>query len=137
MPQFRSVSFHSLGQHEVLVDANLSPQVAAQLRDGGYEASPRSGPWILNADDEKILRHALDTGHVIISADSDFATMLALTGMVAPSLILLRSADHLSPTEQADLLLANLPAVLQDLDSGCVVSISRNHLRVKSLPIRR
>jgi hypothetical protein len=63
--------------------------------------------------------------------------MLALTGMVAPSLILLLSADHLNPTEQAHLLLANLPAVLQDLDIGCVVSISRNHLRVKSLPIRR
>ncbi len=105
-----------------LVDANLSPRVAAHLCDGGYE---------------KILHHALDTGHAIISADSDFATMLALTGMVAPSLILLRSADHLNPTEQAHLPLANLPAVLQDLDSGCVVSISQNHLRVKSLPIQR
>lgn len=108
-----------------LVDANLSPRVAARLCDGGHEASHVQDHGLLNADDEKILHHALDTGHVIISADSDFATMLALTGMVAPSLILLRSADHLNPTEQAHLLLANLPAVLQDLDSGCVASISR------------
>lgn len=120
-----------------LVDANLSPRVATRLRDGGYEVSHVQDHGLLNADDEKILRYALDTSHAIISADSDFATMLALTGMVAPSLILLRSADHLNPTEQADLLLANLPAVLQDLDSGCVVSISQNHLRMKSLPIRR
>lgn len=120
-----------------LVDANLSPRVAARLCDGGYEASHVQDHGLLNADDEKILRHALDAGYVIISADSDFATMLALTGMTSPSLILLRSADHLNPTEQAHLLLANLPAVLQDLDSGCVVSMSRNHLRVKSLPIRR
>ncbi|MGH3874631.1 MAG: DUF5615 family PIN-like protein [Pseudonocardiaceae bacterium] len=121
-----------------LVDANLSPRVAARLGDGGYAASHVQDHGLLNADDEKILRYAFDAGrHVIISADSDFATMLALTGMTSPSLILLRSADHLNPTEQADLLLANLPAVLQDLDSGCVVSMSRNHLRVRSLPIQR
>jgi len=84
-----------------LVDANLSPRVAARLCDGGYEATHVQDHELLNADDEKILRHALDTSHTIISADSDFATMLALTGMVAPSLILLRSADHLNPTEQA------------------------------------
>lgn len=120
-----------------LVDANLSPQVAARLCDGGYEASHVQDHGLLNAGDEKILRHALDTGHVIISADSDFATMLALTGMTAPSLVLLRSAEHLNPTEQAYLLLANLPAVLQDLDSGYVVSMSRNHLHGKSLPIQR
>lgn len=120
-----------------LVDADLSPRVAARLCDGGHEASHVQDHGLLNSDDEKILHYALDAGHVIISADSDFATMLALTGMVAPSLILFRSTDHLSPTEQAHLLLANLPAVLQDLDSGCVDSISQNHLRVKSLPIRR
>jgi predicted nuclease of predicted toxin-antitoxin system len=120
-----------------LVDANLSPRVAARLCDGGgYEASHVHDHGLLNASDEAILRHALDAEHVIISADSDFATMLALTGMASPSLILLRSADHLNPEEQADLLLVNLAKVLQDLHAGCVVSISRNHLRVRSLPIQ-
>ncbi|MGH3770245.1 MAG: DUF5615 family PIN-like protein [Pseudonocardiaceae bacterium] len=61
-----------------LVDANLSPRVAARLCDGGCEASHVQDHGLLNADDEKILHYALDTGHVIISADSDFATMLAL-----------------------------------------------------------
>lgn len=87
--------------------------------------------------DETILCYALDTYQTIVSADSDFATMLALTGGHSPSLILLRSADHLNPDEQACLLLANLPAVAQDLDAGCVVSISRDHLRVRSLHIQR
>lgn len=61
-----------------LVDANLSLRVtAAWLCDGGYEASHVQDHGLLNAGDEKILRHALDTGHVIIPADSNFATMLA------------------------------------------------------------
>lgn len=120
-----------------LVDANLSPQVAARFCDDGYKASHVQDQNLLTASDETILRHALDTSHVIVSADSDFATMLALTGMDSPSLILLRSADHLSPDEQANLLLANLAAMQQDLDAGCVVSISLNHLRIKPLPIRK
>jgi predicted nuclease of predicted toxin-antitoxin system len=120
-----------------LVDANLSPRVATRLCDGGYEADHVQDHGLLNASDETILRNAFDSSYIIVSADSDFATMLALTGMASPSLILLRSADHLSPDEQAQLLLANLPAVLQDLDAGCVVSMSQNHLRVKPLPIQR
>jgi Domain of unknown function (DUF5615) len=44
-----------------LVDANLSPRVATRLCDGGYEASHVQDHGLLNAGDEKILRHALDT----------------------------------------------------------------------------
>lgn len=122
---------------KLLVDANLSPRVAALLSEGGYDASHVQDHGLLTAGDEAILRCALDRSQVIVSADSDFGTMLALTGMSSPSLILLRSADHLSPDEQAHLLLANFPAVAHDLDTGCVVSISRNHLRVRPLPIQR
>jgi hypothetical protein len=55
--------------------------------------------------------------------------------MTVPSLILLRSADHLSPIEQAALLLANLPTVAPDLAIGSVVSLSTSHLRVRRLPM--
>lgn len=113
------------------------PAFAALLSDGGYHASHVQDHGLLTASDETILRCALDTSQVIVSADSDFATMLALTGMSSPSLILLPSADHLSPDEQAHLLLANIPTTAHDLDAGCVVSISRNHLRVRPLPIQR
>ncbi len=62
--------------------------------------------------------------------------MLALAGLRGPSLVLLRSADHLAPDEQAELLLANLPQLVKDLEAGCVVSISTRHLRVRPLPMR-
>jgi hypothetical protein len=61
--------------------------------------------------------------------------MVALGGMTVPSLILLRSADHLPPSEQAALLLANLPTVASDLATGSVVSLSTTHLRVRRLPL--
>jgi predicted nuclease of predicted toxin-antitoxin system len=72
---------------------------------------------------------------VVVSADIDFATMSALGGMEAvPSLIRLRSADHLTPNEQAALLLANLSAVTSDLLSGSVVSLSAMRVTVRPLP---
>lgn len=121
---------------KLLVDANLSPNVVNRLRQGGHDASHVGDHGLLRASDAEILKHAITTGCAIISADSDFATMLALAGLRGPSLILLRSADHLIPDQQAELLLANLPQLVKDLEAGCVVSISTRHLRVRPLPIR-
>jgi predicted nuclease of predicted toxin-antitoxin system len=87
------------------------------------------------ASDEDIMAFALEQIACIISADSDFSTMLALSGADAPSLILFRSADHLVVAEQCALLLANLPTLEADLLAGAVVSISTEHLRVRLLPI--
>jgi hypothetical protein len=61
--------------------------------------------------------------------------MLALAGLSAPSLVLMRSTDRLTPAQQADLLIANLPTVEPDLLTGAVVSLSREHLRVRVLPM--
>ena len=73
----------------------------------------------------------------IVSADADFATLLAVAGRSEPSLVLLRSADRLTPDQQADLILANLDPVAVDLEAGAVVTIGRGHLRVRTLPVRR
>jgi predicted nuclease of predicted toxin-antitoxin system len=121
---------------KLLVDANLSPRVAARLRDHGHDATHVADHNLVLASDEAILRHAAETDCSIISSDSDFATMLALAGLRGPSLVLMRSADHLTPDEQADLLLANLPPLAKELEAGSVVSISMGHLRVRPLPMR-
>lgn len=121
---------------KLLIDANLSPRVVARLRAAGYDADHVGDHSLVSADDEKILRHASQIDAVVISADSDFATLLALGGLVSPSLVLLRSADHLTPDGQADLLSTNLPAVEKELTAGSVVSLSQHHLRVRPLPLR-
>jgi predicted nuclease of predicted toxin-antitoxin system len=81
------------------------------------------------------MRAAVAEDRVLVSADSDFAAMLALGEGRAPSVVLLRSADHLRPREQAGLLSANLPAISEDLAAGAIVSLARGHLRVRALPI--
>jgi predicted nuclease of predicted toxin-antitoxin system len=121
----------------LLVDANLSPRIAARLRDDGHDAVHVSDIGMLGASDEAILAHAAANSLVIVSADTDFGELLAVSGAARPSVVLLRSADHLTPDRQAVLLTANLPAVATELDTGAVVSIARGRLRVRQLPVHR
>jgi len=118
------------------VDANLSPRVAASLSSAGFGSIHVGDVGLLTAADQAILDYAAVNELVIVSADTDFGELLAVTrGAVRPSVVLLRSADRLSPAEQAALLAANLPAVADELKTGAVVTIARGRVRVRSLPI--
>jgi predicted nuclease of predicted toxin-antitoxin system len=103
----------------------------------GHDVAHVGDVGLLTADDETILAHASREERTIVSADADFATLLAVANRSEPSLILLRSADLLTPSQQAELILANLDAVAADLRTGAVVTIGRGHLRVRTLPMRR
>jgi predicted nuclease of predicted toxin-antitoxin system len=118
-----------------LIDANLSPVVAARCRDDGHDAVHVADVGLLTASDEAILSRAGDEERVVISADSDFGTLLAVGHLSKPSFVLLRSADHLAPRQQADLVLGHLPQVGDDLAVGAIVTIAHLRVRVRSLPI--
>ncbi|GAB3245258.1 DUF5615 family PIN-like protein [Kineosporia babensis] len=121
----------------LLVDANLSPRLAEGLVKEGFEASHVMDHGLLTASDHTIMAFAAEVGATIVSADSDFATMLALSGADTPSLVLFRSADALTAAQQCSLLVQNLKAVATEIESGAVISISKDHLRVRSLPISK
>ncbi|MGI8876365.1 MAG: DUF5615 family PIN-like protein [Egibacteraceae bacterium] len=118
-----------------LVDANLSPVVAARLTERGHDAVHVADVGLLTASDEEILARAGDDERVVLSADSDFGTLLAVGRLSKPSLVLLRSADHLAPRQQADLVLAHLPQVGEDLAAGAIVTVTHLRVRVRSLPV--
>jgi predicted nuclease of predicted toxin-antitoxin system len=120
-----------------LLDANLSPEVARRLGSSGHDAVHVGELGLLSAPDPEIMEAADKANRILVTADSDFAALLALGAARAPSVVLLRSADHMRPPEQAALLAANLPAVAEDLERGAIVSLTRRHLRVRQLPIAR
>lgn len=118
-----------------LLDANLSPRLVESLTQAGYQVRHVADVGLVAADDAQIFDHAAEEGDVVITADSDFSTLLASRGTDRPSVILLRQVAELSWDVHAELLIANLPAVVEDLEAGAVVSLSPTRLAVRRLPI--
>lgn len=121
---------------KLLLDANLSPEVGRRLKEAGHDAIHVVDIGLLTETDPVILQAAAKEERVLITADSDFGALLALGSLASPSVLLLRSADHLRPNEQAELMAANLPQIAEDLEKGAIVSLTRDRLRIRELPIR-
>lgn len=119
----------------LLVDANLSPLVAASLGDGGHDAVHVFDIGLATALDPEIVDYAEADSRVVVTIDTDFPMLLALRRSSSPSILLLRAVNELSPAEHAALVLTNLPAVADELRQGAIVSLGPDRLRVRNLPL--
>jgi predicted nuclease of predicted toxin-antitoxin system len=118
-----------------LIDNALSPALAALLQQAGHDAIHVRSIGLQHADDDAIFDLAAVERRVLVSADADFGTLLAIRSSRQPSVIQFRGEGSRKPDALARTLLANLPQLVDALENGSIVTFEPARVRVRLLPI--
>lgn len=118
-----------------LIDNALSPEIAKSLNESGHDALHVRDVGLQHASDLEIFERAQHEERVLVSADTDFGTLLADRRQRSPSVVLFRRGTERRPSQQVDLLLANLPAIEADLVKGSIAIFEHHRIRVRTLPL--
>jgi predicted nuclease of predicted toxin-antitoxin system len=89
----------------------------------------------VSAGDTELIEFAAEKGFILVSADTDFGTLLAATGARAPSVVLIRRTVDRRADRLLALLLENLQQVDAALQEGAVVVLEDARVRVRRLPL--
>jgi predicted nuclease of predicted toxin-antitoxin system len=118
-----------------LIDNALPPRLATLLTAAGHDAVHVRQYAMQAAKDEVVLARALQEERIVVSADTDFGTLLAGQEANRPSFILFRDSSVLKAEDYASVLVPSLALLEPDLNNGCVAVFRSGRLRVRRLPM--
>ena len=120
---------------KLLLDMGLARRAGALLRERGFDCTHVGELGLPRLADRAILQMAADEGRAVVTLDADFSALLALSGASRPSVIHIRR-EGLDFRRAADLIARTVGLLCEDLEVGCIASVSERGVRVHHLPIR-
>jgi predicted nuclease of predicted toxin-antitoxin system len=113
-----------------LLDMNLSPVLAARLRQQGHDALHAMDAGYGDLPDGEIFRRAAQDHRIVITFDLDFGNIAAATGDPATSVILLR-LKLTRPSYLWDRLQVAIGQTGDAFQAGVIVLVEDARIRVR------
>lgn len=119
---------------KILIDMNLTPLWVDFFHANQINAIHWTEVGKVNAPDIDIFNFAIESDFIIFTNDLDFGTILANSHTRTPSVIQVRTQD-LMPYTLGETILRLLSQFEQKLIEGALITLDKQKMRVKILPI--
>lgn len=117
-----------------LLDQGLPRSTVGHLQGMGLEAEHVGNSGLATASDETILNEGRDRGAVVVTLDSDFHALLALSNASSPSVIRIRM-QGLKGDDAARIIRQVVEATESDLVAGAAITVTDRRLALRRLPL--
>jgi predicted nuclease of predicted toxin-antitoxin system len=119
----------------LLLDQGLPRLAVQELQRLRFDVVHTGDIGMAAADDSEILVHARLESRIVVTLDSDFHTLLALSNESGPSVVRIR-IEGLRGSELSSLLAKVLESCEADLRHGAMVTVEEGRVRVRLLPLK-
>ena len=119
---------------KLLLDQGLPRSAAVLLREAGIDAVHVGEIGYATADDASILARGREEGRIVVTLDTDFHALLAMSGAEKPSVVRIRQEGLRGP-EAARLIQKVVQGCGDDLARGVMATVQFGRVRVRRLPL--
>jgi len=117
-----------------LLDQGLPRSTVHHLQGMGLEAEHVGSLGLATASDETILDEGRNRGAIVVTLDSDFHALLALSNASSPSVIRIRM-QGLKGEDVARVIRQVVEATERDLVAGAAITVTDRRLALRRLPL--
>jgi len=118
-----------------LLDQGIARSVVDSLNRAGHDALHVGECNLTTADDPTLLERARSEDRIIVTFDSDFSALMALSSDAKPSIVHIR-IEGMRADAQTDLILKLAEVYFDELQQGAILSVQAHTVRLKILPIK-
>lgn len=119
---------------DILLDQGLPRSTVSLLQNQGWNVLHTGDIGLSRSGDVEILEYARKESRTIITMDSDFHTILALTNASKPSVVRIR-LEGLRGDDLAALIKKIWPKIENHLKAGAMVSVNDSGIRIRNIPL--